>query len=310
MKRYIFSRLSQTLVVLFGVSLLTFLLVNVAPGDPVYVMLNKKADDATIQRVREELGTDRPLVVQYADFVFNAIQGDLGVSYFQKIPVSSIISDAWLVTAKIAFFSLLVAAIVGVSIGTICAVFRGKWIDRICMLFAMGFVSVPAFWVAIILQIIFGLTLKWLPISGQSQPGWIIMPVICLGLSFGASASRLIRTNMIEVLGEDYIRTAKAKGLSGVVVICKHAIKNAAIPIVTILGMQLRSLFCGALIVETVFSLQGLGDVCFSAISTRDLPIIQGTVLYTAFLYVIINLIVDLLYAVLDPRIRVTSGGK
>lgn len=310
MRRYVLSRLSQTLVVLFGVSLLTFLLVNVAPGDPVYVMLSKKADEATIQRVREELGTDRPVVVQYIDFVFNAVQGDLGTSYFQKIPVSEIISKAWVVTAKIALVSLAVAAVVGVGVGTVCAVFRGRWVDRISMLLSMVFVSVPPFWVAIILQIIFGLTLKWLPISGQSQPCWIVMPVLCLGVSYGASASRLIRTNMIEVLGEDYIRTAKAKGLGGIIVVCKHALKNAAIPIVTVLGMQLRSLFCGALIVETVFALQGLGDVCFSAISTRDLPIIQGTVLYTAFLYVIINLLVDLLYAVLDPRIRVTSGGK
>lgn len=310
MRRYILSRLTQTIVVLFGVSLLTFLLVNVAPGDPVYVMLSKKADEATIARVRHELGTDRPLPVQYADFVFHAVQGDLGTSYFQKTPVTGIISKAFKVTSQVALWSLLLAAALGITIGTICAVFRGGWIDRLSMLLSMIFVSVPPFWVAIIMQIVFGLTLKWLPISGQSQPGWIIMPMITLGVSYGASASRLIRTSMIDVLNEDYIRTAKAKGLGGISVICKHALKNASIPIVTVLGMQLRSLFCGALIVETVFALQGLGDVCFSAISARDLPIIQGTVLYSAFLFVLINLLVDLLYAVLDPRIRVTGGGK
>lgn len=308
MKRYVISRLGQTLIVLLGVSILTFWLVNVAPGDPVYVMLNKKADEVTIQRVRHELGTDRPLLTQYGDFLFKAIKGDLGQSYFQKIPVTQIIGKAWKVTAKIGLISLLVAAVVGVSTGTICAVFRGRWVDRISMLISMVFISVPPFWVAIIMQIVFGLTLRWLPISGQSDPGWAVMPILCLGVSYGASASRLIRTSMIEVLGEDYIRTARAKGLGSTAVICKHAIKNAAIPIVTIMGMQLRSLFCGALIVETVFALQGLGDVCFNAINSRDLPIIQGSVLYTAFLYVIINLLVDLLYAVLDPRIRITKG--
>ena len=310
MIRYILTRIAQTFIVLIGVTLLTFILLNVAPGDPVLIMLDKRADPVTMERVRHQLGLDRPLHVQYLDYVYNAMRGDLGKSYFQKTPVIDMVVQGWKVTIRLGALSLLLALAIGLVVGITTAIFRGKWIDRFLMVIAMLGISAPVFWIAVIFQIIFGLTLGWLPISGADRPGWLIMPVICLGISYGASSSRLVRTNMIETLGEDYIRTARAKGISETFVICKHALKSTAIPIITLAGMQLRSLICGAMVVEAVFSIRGIGSVSFSAIQSRDIPIIQGCVLYTAVVYVIINLVIDLLYGVLDPRIRLNAGAK
>ena len=310
MVKYFLTRISQTVIVLIGVTILTFVLLNVAPGDPVLIMLDKRADPASIERVRHQLGLDRPLHIQYLDYFTKAIRGDLGRSYFQKTPVIDLVVQGWKVTIRLGALSLLLALSIGLVVGTITAIFRGKWIDRVLMIAAMLGISAPVFWIAVIFQIIFGLFLGWLPMSGSSRPGWLIMPVICLGISYGAGSSRLIRTNMIEILGEDYIRTARAKGISEFFVICKHALKSTAIPIITLAGMQLRSLICGAMVVEAVFSIHGIGSVSFSAIQVRDIPIIQGCVLYTASVYVLINLVIDLMYGVLDPRIRLNSGAK
>jgi len=310
MPKYFLSRISQTVIVLIGVTLLTFILLNVAPGDPVLIMLEKRADPATIERVRHQLGLDRPLHIQYLDYVGKALRGDLGRSYFQRTPVINMVVQGWKVTIRLGGLSLLLALSIGLVVGTATAIMRGKWVDRFLMIITMLGISAPVFWIAVILQIIFGLMLGWLPISGSSRPGWLVMPVICLGISYGASSARLIRTNMIETLGEEYIRTARAKGVSETFVICKHALKSASIPIITLAGMQLRSLICGAMVVEAVFSIHGIGSVSFNAIQARDIPIIQGCVLYTASIYVLINLIIDLLYGVLDPRIRINTKAK
>ncbi|NCB04038.1 MAG: ABC transporter permease [Clostridia bacterium] len=308
MIKYLFNRIWQAVIVLIGVTLVTFILLNVAPGDPVLVMLQKRADQATVERVRHELGLDRPLYVQYFDFVGKAVQGDLGKSYFQKTPVLEMLNNGFKVTVKIGGLALVVSIGFGLIMGTLAALFRGKLIDRVLMFIAMLGVSAPIFWIAVIMQIIFGLQLKWLPISGMKDPRWLIMPVLVLGFNYGAAAARLIRTNMLDALGQDYVRTARAKGVGEGLVVAKHVLKNAAIPIVTLTGMQLRSMLTGAMVLETVFSLNGLGKITFAAISARDIPIIQGSVLYSAVLYVVINLIVDLLYGVLDPRIRITKG--
>lgn len=308
MIKYLFNRIWQAVIVLIGVTLVTFILLNVAPGDPVLVMLQKRADQATVDRVRHELGLDRPLYVQYFDFVGKAVQGDFGKSYFQKTPVLEMLNNGFKVTVKIGGLALVVSIGFGLIMGTLAALFRGKLIDRVLMFIAMLGVSAPIFWIAVIMQIIFGLQLKWLPISGMKDPRWLIMPVLVLGFNYGAAAARLIRTNMLDALGQDYVRTARAKGVGEGLVVAKHVLKNAAIPIVTLTGMQLRSMLTGAMVLETVFSLNGLGKITFAAISARDIPIIQGSVLYSAVLYVVINLIVDLLYGVLDPRIRITKG--
>lgn len=308
MIKYLLNRVWQAAIVLIGVTLVTFILLNVAPGDPVLIMLQKRADEATINRVRHEMGLDRPLPVQYVDFVARSVRGDFGKSYFQKIPVLEMLNDGFRVTIKIGGLALLVSIGFGLLMGTLAAVFRGKIIDRVLMFIAMLGVSAPIFWIAVVMQIIFGLNLKWLPISGMKDPKWLIMPVLVLGFNYGAGSARLIRTNMLDALGQDYVRTARAKGVGEGVVVLKHVLKNAAIPIVTLTGMQLRSMLTGAMVLETVFSINGLGKITFAAISARDMPIIQGSVLYSAALYVVINLIVDLLYGVLDPRIRITKG--
>ena len=308
MLKYLLNRIWQSVIVLVGVTLVTFILLNVVPGDPVLVMLNKRADAETVERVRHELGLDRPLHIQYFDFVAHAVQGDLGESYFQKRPVTEMLNQGFALTFRLGALSLVFSVIFGLMVGTLAALFRGRFRDHFLMFIAMLGISMPIFWLGVLLQILLGLNLGWLPISGTKAAGWLVMPVLCLGISYGASASRLIRTNVLDALGQDYVRTARAKGLSEWIVVGKHVLKNAAIPIVTLIGMQLRSLLAGAMVIEMVFSLHGLGRIAFSAVTSRDIPIVQGCVLYTAAVYVIINLIVDLLYGVLDPRIRIVKG--
>lgn len=308
MLKYLLNRIWQSVIVLVGVTLVTFILLNVVPGDPVLVMLNKRADAETVERVRHELGLDRPLHIQYFDFVAHAVQGDLGESYFQRRPGTEMLNQGFALTFRLGALSLVFSVIFGLLVGTLAALFRGRFLDHFLMFIAMLGISMPIFWLGVLLQILLGLNLGWLPISGTKAAGWLVMPVLCLGISYGASASRLIRTNMLDALGQDYVRTARAKGLSEWIVVGKHVLKNAAIPIVTLIGMQLRSLLAGAMVIEMVFSLHGLGRIAFSAVTSRDIPIVQGCVLYTAAVYVIINLIVDLLYGVLDPRIRIVKG--
>jgi peptide/nickel transport system permease protein len=310
MARYILIRLSQAALVLLLATIVTFGLVIIAPGDPVLLMLQKRADQATIDRVRHELGLDRPLPVQYADFLYKAVHFDFGSSYSNKIPVKELVMQAFPVTLKLGFFSLLFAAVFGITVGTVSAVFRGKIIDRIVMLLAMLQISMPVFWFAMLLQILFGLNLRLLPVSGMTHPLWMVLPVTVLGLRWGAMSARLIRTNMLDALSQDYVRTARAKGVSDFLVVMKHVFKNAAIPILTLLGGMLRSLLSGAFVVERVFGIQGLGKLAIDAVMARDLNIIQATVMYSALLFVGINLIVDLSYGLLDPRIRITGEVK
>lgn len=306
MAKYICKRIGESILVLFLATLLTFILINVAPGDPVLNMLQKQADPDTIERIRHELGLDVPPVVQFFNFIKKAVVGDLGNSYFQKVPVTGIVSKAFSTTARVGFWSLILSTGIGLFVGIIAAKWRNKWPDRLLMVTAMLGISAPIFWVAVILQLVFGLQLRLLPISGQDVSGWLVLPVLCLGTHYGASSARLVRTNTIEVLSQDYVRTARSKGLTEWTTVLKHVLKNAGISIITLVGMQLRSLISGAMVVETVFSLQGIGKVSYNAIISRDIPLVQGCVIYTAAVYVIINLAVDLLYGVLDPRVRLS----
>ena len=310
MVKYIVSRILQAVLVLFLATVVTFGLVIVAPGDPVLLMLNKRADDATIARVRHELGLDRPLLVQYTDFLYKAVHFDFGRSYSNKIPVNELIKQAFPVTLKLGLLALLFAAVFGITVGTLAAVFRGRIVDKVIMLLAMFQISAPVFWFAMLLQILFGLNLRILPVSGMSHPLWMVLPVVVLGLRYGAVSARLVRTNMLDALSQDYVRTARAKGVSEFPLVMKHVFKNAAIPILTLLGGMLRSMLSGAVVVERVFGIQGLGKVAIDAVMSRDLNIIQATVMYSALLFVIINLVVDLSYGLLDPRIRIIAEAK
>ncbi len=305
---YTLKRLGQTVLVLIGITLITFLLLNVVPGDPVAMMLDKRADEATIEKVRHEMGLDVPLHEQYIDFVEGAVKLDFGTSYFTKEVVIDAIVRCFKVTVKLAAMSFLFAVVLGVTCGMIAAVYRGKWIDSTLMTLSVVGVSAPSFWIAIILQILIGLKLDLLPISGFDGPLNYILPSIALGTRYAGSIARITRTSMLDVIKQDYIRTARSKGVKESLVIMKHALKNAMIPIVTLVGTELGNMLTGSMLIEKVFSIPGIGKLAVDARSNRDLPQLQGTVVYIALVFVVVNLVVDLSYALIDPRIRYGKG--
>ncbi|MBR9937912.1 ABC transporter permease [Oscillospiraceae bacterium Marseille-Q3528] len=308
MFQYTLKRLGQTFLVLIGITLITFLLLNVVPGDPVAMMLDKRADEATIEKVRHEMGLDVPLHEQYIDFVKGAVKLDFGTSYFTKEVVTDAIVRCFKVTVKLAAMSFLFAVVLGITCGMIAAVYRGRWIDSALMTLSVVGVSAPSFWIAIILQIVIGLKLDLLPISGFDGPLNYILPSIALGTRYAGSIARITRTSMLDVIKQDYIRTARSKGVKESVVIMKHALKNAMIPIVTLVGTELGNMLTGSMLIEKVFSIPGIGKLAVDAMSNRDLPLLQGTVVYIALVFVIVNLVVDLSYALIDPRIRYGKG--
>ena len=308
MLSYTGIRLLQTIFVLLGISLITFVLLQVVPGDPVALMLEKRADPETIAKVRKELGLDLPYYVQYLNFIKGAIHLDFGTSYFTKEVVTDALFRCFKVTVKLACMSFIFASVIGIPCGIFAAVKRGKGIDTVVMVLSIVGVSAPAFWVAIILQILFGLKLNVLPISGFDTPASYILPSLALGARYAGNIARITRTSMLEVLGQDYIRTAKAKGAMRWAVILKHALKNAMIPIVTLVGTDFGYMLTGSMLIEKVFSIPGIGKLAVDAMSNRDLPLLEGTVMYIAFVFVVVNLIVDVSYAFLDPRIRYGKG--
>lgn len=269
---YTLKRLGQTVLVLIGITLITFLLLNVVPGDPVAMMLDKRADEATIEKVRHEMGLDVPLHEQYIDFVEGAVKLDFGTSYFTKEVVIDAIVRCFKVTVKLVAMSFLFAVVLGVTCGMIAAVYRGKWIDSTLMTLSVVGVSAPSFWIAIILQILIGLKLDLLPISGFDGPLNYILPSIALGTRYAGSIARITRTSMLDVIKQDYIRTARSKGVKESLVIMKHALKNAMIPIVTLVGTELGNMLTGSMLIEKVFSIPGIGKLAVDAMSNRDLP--------------------------------------
>jgi peptide/nickel transport system permease protein len=305
---YILKRLSQTFIVLLGISLVTFILMNVVPGDPVLLMLEKRATPEAVERIRREMGLDKPKTTQYLNFVAGAARLDLGRSYFTKEPVMTALSRRFGVTLRLASSAYAIAMVVGISLGVASALQRGRVFDSLIRGGAVLGISAPVFWVAIILQMVFGLRLGLFPISGIRSPNSFVLPAIALGLRYVASISRVTRTSMLEVIGQDYIRTARAKGLAERVVILKHALKNALIPIITLAGTELGNLLAGSMLTEWVFSIPGIGKLMVDSILMRDLPMLQGTVLYVAVVFVVSNLVVDISYAFIDPRIRYARG--
>ena len=304
MGKYLLKRILQAIVVIFCISLITFFVLNIVPGNPVEIMLGEQADQATIARVTHEMGLDQPIVTQYINWFTNMLHGDFGVSYFQNLPVIDILTSTFAVTAKLAGVAYIIAVILGVGVGVIAAVNRGKWIDSLLMTISVVGISAPAFWIAIILQIVICLKLNLLPLSGIDSFASFILPGIALGTRYAASIARITRTSMLEVLSQDYIRTAHAKGLKKWTVVIKHALRNALIPIITISGTDLGNILTGSVLVESVFSIPGIGKMLVDSINTRDLPIVQGAVMYIAVICVIMYLVIDILYTVADPRIR------
>ncbi|MBR0368835.1 MAG: ABC transporter permease [Clostridia bacterium] len=302
MAKYITKRILVTIPVLLGMILLIFFMLNVVPGDPVTVMMKEHLKEDVVENLRRSMHLDDPFFIRYLRYVWDAIRGDLGVSWKLSRPVTGLIATAFPYTLRLAVCAALFSWIMGIPVGIISAVRKNSLIDHLSMGLSLFGVSMPVFWVALILQNTFKGTL---PVSGVQTWKGYILPTIVLGWSSAGRIARLTRSNLLEVLREDYIRTARSKGLSRLMVITRHALKNALIPVITVMAIQISSLLSGAVITESVFSIPGVGSLAISAIKNRDMPLLQGTVIFTAVLIIVGNLVADVLYSIIDPRIRV-----
>lgn len=305
MLKYIVRRLLVSLVVLWGVSTLVFGMMHALPGDPVELMLSRSGGSAaTIASIRQQLGLDLPLYAQYVRFLGNALHGDLGRSISTGMKVTDMIASQFPATLELASAGMLVALAVGLTLGMIAALKHNSWVDNLCVVISVIGVSMPIFWLGLLLIQIFAAHLHWLPATGEGDLKHLLMPALVLGFSSAGSIARLLRATMLDVLGQDYMRTARAKGLSEKLVVLRHGARNALIPVVTMAGMQAGFLLGGTVVTETVFSRRGLGQLTINAILWKDFPVVQGAVLVIALVYVLVNLLVDLSYGLLDPRIR------
>lgn len=309
MRDYLVKRLLQAIGIILCISAITFFMLNIVPGDPVRIMMGDMADEATIETVRHNMGLDRPVVEQYFSWLGGMLTGDFGSSYTQRKPVGMLMGQAFQVTAALALAAYVFALVLGLIIGVVSAAKRGTWVDKTLMSLSIFGISAPVFWVAIILQIIFALHLHLFPLSGIKTPIYFVLPTVALGVRYAASIARVTRTSMLEVLSQDFMRTAEAKGLAYWVIVIRHAMRNALIPIITIAGTQLGDIFTGSILIESIFSMPGMGKMMLDAINARDLPLIQGGVMYIALICVVVYFVVDVLYAVVDPRIRLGEEG-
>lgn len=301
---YIVRRLLTLIPILLGVSLLTFSIAQLTPGDPVVLMLGNFATPEQVAALREELGLNDPVLVQYGRFVWNALHGDLGVSIRGQQPVMRDILERFPNTLALTASAMLLAVVGGVGVGIFAATARRRWVDTAAMVAALVGLSLPSFWLAILLILVFGVNLKWVSVTGGQGLKDLILPSFTLALAPGAVLARLTRSSVLEVMREDYVRTARAKGLEERAVVFVHILRNALIPVVTVIGLQTAGLLGGAVFIESVFARPGLGRFAIDAIAARDYPQVQGTVLFAATVYVLVNLVVDILYGLIDPRIR------
>lgn len=290
--------------VVFGVLTFVFLLIHLIPGDPVDLMLGENARAIDKEKLRESLRLDEPLAVQYMLFIKGAIKGDLGESLYNKKPVIHLILKRYPETIKLTIAAMVLALLISLPIGIYSAVKQYSFMDNCSMFFALLGVSMPNFWLGPLLMILFCVNLGWFPISGDEGLRSIVLPAITLGTAMSAILSRMVRSSMLEVINEEYIVTARAKGLSELRVIFRHALKNALVPVITVVGLQFGALLAGAIITETIFSWPGIGRLLIQAINTRDYPLVQGCVLAISISYVLINLITDIAYSYIDPRIK------
>ena len=300
---YLIRRLALAVPTVFIVSVLVFGLMHMLPGEPVEIMLSEFGGTAEdIERLREQLGLNDPLYVQLGRFLWDALHGDLGRSLFNRRPVVDQILVQVPSTLQLTAASVLISLIIGVPLGIIAAIKHRSWIDALCMLFALVNVSAPTFWLALVMILVFSLELGWFPATGSQGLRSLILPAVSLGVASAGLIARLVRSSMLEVLSQNYMVTARSKGLREHIIILRHGFRNALIPTVTILGVQIGNLLGGAVVVETVFARQGLGRMVIQAIMKKDYPLVQGT-LFIAVAYVVINLLIDWLYSFLDPRI-------
>jgi ABC-type dipeptide/oligopeptide/nickel transport system permease component len=301
--RFILYRLALLVPTLFGVLAVTFLLLYVAPGDPVQSMVGERADPETLARLRAELRLDDPLYQQFGHYVGGVLRGDLGTSYITRRPIVDDLLERFPATLRLAGAAMLFAALIGISVGIYGAWRPGSWTDRFATFVAYLGVSFPVYWVGLILILIFAVNLRWLPPSGSANSLYLILPAVTLGMRSVAFLSRMTRAAMQEVLQSDFIRTARAKGLSQGRVVLSHGFRNALLPVVTVLGLDFGSYLTGSILTETIFSWPGVGRYVLTAIDKRDLPAIQGSILFLSLVFVMVNLLTDLLYARVDPRV-------
>ena len=297
-------RFFQLLPVLWGVATIVFFLLHLVPGDPVDILLGESALPANKEALRAELKLDRPLLQQYLSYWGNLLQGDLGKSLLSKRSVSELLLERIPATIELALMALTVALLIAIPLGVISAYRRNSWLDRSTMFLTLIGISLPTFWFGPLLVMLFAIHLGWFPVSERGGIETYFLPVLTLGLTLSAILCRMTRASMIEVLTQDYIQTARSKGLSETRILLKHALKNAIIPVITIAGLQLGSLLSGAVITETIFDWPGLGELLYRAIQARDYPVVQGCVLVVALAYVLANTIADIAYSVANPRIR------
>jgi peptide/nickel transport system permease protein len=312
MVTFIIRRLLISIIVLLLITLIIFLLLHIMPGDPATIMLGIDANQERVDALRKELWLDRPLAVQYLHWLSNAVKGDLGKSVSFREDTSAIMAVRLPITIYLSFLSLILSAIIGIVAGIICAIRRGGIIDSLITLFANAGMAIPIFWLGILGIYLFGLHLGWLPIQGYTSPlddFWLstkkaVMPVICLAIPAVAMLARQTRSSMLEIVRQDYVRTAWAKGLKERTVVLRHALKNALIPVVTLLGIELRTLVGGAVLVETVFNIPGMGRLMTTAVINKDFIVVQACTLVVAMVVLMANLLVDFSYGWIDPRIR------
>ena len=301
------KRLLGTIPVVFGVLLLTFLLVHAVPGDPVEVMLGESASSADRTQLQADLGLDKPIAFQFASYLGKLAQGDFGVSIHSKKPIADLLAERLPATAKLALLALTIAISIGLPLGIIAALKFRHWPDKLATLLSLSISAMPHFWLGPMLMMVFALWLGLLPVSGMESGTAIILPALTLGFGLAAILTRMTRASMLEVLHEDFIRTARAKGLTERTVILRHALRAALLPIVTVLGLQLGSLLAGTVITETVFAWDGIGRLLVESIEKRDYPVTQACVLVIALVYVLVNLVTDVIYTKIDPRVRFAS---
>ena len=304
MYKFILKRLFMLIPIIIGVTFLVYFILSFSPGDPVAIILGVEATEEAIKEVREQLGLDKPVIVQYLMYMSKLVRGDMGQSYAKSRDVAKEIITAFPPTIKLTFWGMLVAISIAIPIGIISATKQYSIVDNVCMVVALLGVSMPSFWLGLLLILTFSLNLGWLPSGGVASWKSFILPSISLGTSSAAIVTRMTRSSMLDVIRQDYIRTAKAKGVDNGTVIRKHALRNALIPVVTIVGMQVGGMLGGSVLTETVFSIPGVGRLLVDGIKTKDTPMVLGCLITTTICFSVINLFVDVLYGFIDPRIK------
>ncbi len=303
MGNYLIKRLLVIIPIMLGVTIITFSMIHLCPGDPAVILAGADATQEGIERIREEYGLDKPLVTQYYDFMSRLLRGDLGRSLFSKLPISELLAQRYWVTMKLAVFGILVSFLIGIFPGVIAAVKQYSLFDNLSMIGALFGASMPIFWIGLLLMLFFSVKIQLFPAGGGTDLYSLFLPALSLGAYSAALIARITRASMLEVIRQDYVRTARANGLRENIVIYKHCLKNAMIPIITVVGLQFGYLLGGTVLVEVVFSIPGMGKLLVDAIFQRDYPVVQSTMILVSLSFVVVNLLTDIAYAIFDPRI-------